>query len=494
MKNSSFAGRFSMSQTAVFLGILAGISIAVYLIWSNRLDQIGFPLDDAWIHQTYARNLAFRGEWAFIPGQASAGSTSPLWSAILAIGFRLNLAPFGWTFFLGWVALAGIGLTGMWFLNRIRPSNLFETTLVGVILILEWHLVWAAVSGMETLLFAWLVVFFFGALIEEKRHWLSLGILTGISIWLRPDGLTLAGPALFVALSTERSSEARFMAVARYLIGLVLLFLPYFIFNQLLSGTWWPNTFFAKQAEYAVSQQIPFLMRFFREVGLILIGAEMLLLPGLIIISIKAVQRKEWALLAMVIWIFGFVMIYAIRLPVLYQHGRYVIPVMPVYIIISLAGLFSWLKPREPKLLKRVFGKAWVISLMVTAFAFWLIGARAYANDVAVIESEMVATAHWISRNTEPSALIAAHDIGALGYFGKRRILDLAGLVSPEVIPFIRDEDRLAEWMDAEGADYLMTFPSWYPQLIKQGNPIYNTHGKYSPLQGGENMLVYRWR
>jgi hypothetical protein len=106
----------------------------------------------------------------------------------------------------------------------------------------------------------------------------------------------------------------------------------------------------------------------------------------------------------------------------------------------------------------------------------------------------MVATAHWISRNTEPSALIAAHDIGALGYFGKRRILDLAGLVSPEVIPFIRDEDRLAEWMDAEGADYLMTFPSWYPQLIKQGNPIYNTHGKYSPLQGGENMQVYRWR
>jgi hypothetical protein len=66
----------------------AVIVIAViYLLASYFNYGIGFPLDDSWIHQTYARNLAQRGEWAFRPGIPSAGSTAPLWSALLAIGF-----------------------------------------------------------------------------------------------------------------------------------------------------------------------------------------------------------------------------------------------------------------------------------------------------------------------------------------------------------------------------------------------------------------------
>jgi hypothetical protein len=74
----------------------------------------------------------------------------------------------------------------------------------------------------------------------------------------------------------------------------------------------------------------------------------------------------------------------------------------------------------------------------------FLWGARFYADDVSFIEEEMVATAKWIAANTPADAVIAAHDIGALGYFDRHRILDLAGLVSPEVVPFIRDETRLA--------------------------------------------------
>ena len=40
------------------------------------------------------------------------------------------------------------------------------------------------------------------------------------------------------------------------------------------------------------------------------------------------------------------------------------------------------------------------------------------------------AVAQWLDRNTPPNALIAAHDIGAMGYFARRPPLDLAGLIS----------------------------------------------------------------
>ncbi len=66
---------------------------AIYLLVSQFTYAIGFPLDDTWIHQTYARNLAMNGEWAFRTGLPSAGSTSPLWSALLALGFLLNSRP-----------------------------------------------------------------------------------------------------------------------------------------------------------------------------------------------------------------------------------------------------------------------------------------------------------------------------------------------------------------------------------------------------------------
>ena len=103
-------------------------------------------------------------------------------------------------------------------------------------------------------------------------------------------------------------------------------------------------------------------------------------------------------------------------------------------------------------------------------------------------------TAQWAAKNIEPDALIAAHDIGALGYFGNHKLIDLAGLVSPDVVPFIRDEDRLAGYLDEQKASYLMTFPGWYPELVILAEPVYESNAIFSPLQGGENMVIYHWQ
>ena len=105
----------------------------------------------------------------------------------------------------------------------------------------------------------------------------------------------------------------------------------------------------------------------------------------------------------------------------------------------------------------------------------------------------MVAAARWLNAHTEPNDLIAVHDIGAVGYFTQRRIIDLAGLVTPEVIPFIRDEAKLEQFLDQQQADYLMTFPNWYPDLTSDLEIVYQSDGKYSSAAGGEKMTIYRW-
>ncbi|HZQ06265.1 MAG TPA: hypothetical protein VFD70_06760, partial [Anaerolineae bacterium] len=124
------------------------------------------------------------------------------------------------------------------------------------------------------------------------------------------------------------------------------------------------------------------------------------------------------------------------------------------------------------------------------------LGANLYAQSVAIINCEMVATAEWTRTNLSQGALIAVHDIGAQGYFDNRPILDTAGLVSPEVIPFIRNEAKLIEWMQSRGAQFAVFFPTWYPKLAADArlHEIHSTNCEITKNIGEENLRVYELR
>lgn len=477
------------------MALAAALSLTGFLVASLLVIGVGFPLDDAWIHQTYARNLAWYGEWAFIPGQPSAGSTAPLWSALLALGYVLRLPYLGWTFLLGGSSLFGLGLTGEALARRYFPQLGGSFPWVGLFLIGEWHLVWAAASGMETLLFGMCILL---ALWWSARArgiaWGGVGLLIGASVWVRPDGITLFGPAAFTLLLCETGWRERMRGLAWLVGGVAALFAPYLLFNLLVQGSVWPNTFYAKQAEYAVQRQLPILLRFFNEVKLPLIGSGIFLLPGFAAFCWKAWRERRWAVLGAVIWFLGYALLYALRLPVTYQYGRYFIPAMPVYFVIGVAGSISLLQGLRTRRWGWLLARVGIISGVIVWGAFYIIGAGRYAQDVAIIETEMVSTAKWVAANTPPQALIAAHDIGAMGYFGERRLLDLAGLVSPDIIPFIRDEARIAAWLDEQQADYLVVLAGWYP-VLPVGKPlVFQTNGRFAIQSGGSNMEVYQWR
>ena len=490
MSENSTMARFRLP---IFLAVIATIALGSYLWLSSRYSGFGFPLDDAWIHQTYARNLVERGEWSFSPGQPSAGSTSPLWSAILAIGYLFKIRPTSWAYFLGWILLWFGATLAVYGLKLFVPKRADLAILGGILMLLEFHLVWAAASGMETLLYAILVMNILIWLSRPTVGWFVMGLWVGLSAWVRPDGITLMGPALMVLVLAGIPWKERLINIGRFIAGFLLLFGPYLLFNHALAGAWWPNTFFAKQAEYAVLLDQSLLSRYVKQLSLPLVGIGVVLLPGFVWWVYRSVQRQRWSILAGAIWLAGYLLLYAWRLPVTYQHGRYVMAAMPVYFVWGMAGFIDLVDLRSKLMWRRILFRVWLLSGGIVLISFWLRGAFAYAQDVAVIQTEMVATAQWVAENTPPDALIAAHDIGALGYFGNRKLIDLAGLISPEVIPFIRDEGRLAEYLNQEKVDYLVTFPGWYPRLIERAVFVHSTDGKVSPSLGGENMVVYSW-
>jgi hypothetical protein len=134
----------------------------------------------------------------------------------------------------------------------------------------------------------------------------------------------------------------------------------------------------------------------------------------------------------------------------------------------------------------------WRTLLVVLVIAFQWVGANQNARDVVLIETQMVRTAQWINENLPADTVLAVHDIGAIGYFTQNPFVDLAGLVTPEIVPFIRDEAKLAKYLDSTSAEYLVTFPSWYPRLIEGRSAVFQ--GGLARFPFDDNMSVYRWR
>ncbi len=479
----------SRPDARLLLALVALAGVVFFLIMSAITYRIGFPLDDAWIHLVYARNLAEHGEWAFRLGEHSAGSTAPLWTVLLAIGFLIRLAPYVWTFFLGWLALTSIAILAETTARRFVKSYQPRFPWVGSFLALEWHLTWSATSGMETLLHGLLAMTVLVALMMRSRRYLTLGLLAGLSVWVRPDGLTLLGPIVFTALFQEDSFSSRLRAIVNLLIGFGALFLPYLAFNLYLSGSPMPNTFYAKQAEYEAYWLSKSLTeRLTGYILPILASPFIALLPGMFLWMREGIRQRNWGALAGVIWFLGYIGIYFMRLPA-YQHGRYIIPALPVLYLWGMLGLISYLT--SPRAHPRI-SLMWKTTVILLTLSFQFIGARQNALDVVWIETQMVRTANWVNQNLPAHTVLAVHDIGAIGYYTQNPLIDLAGLLTPDVVPFIRNEERLEAYLNASPAEYLITFPGLYPQLTAQRKPIFEAGIEQFPFD--ENMHVYRWK
>ncbi len=478
----------------LILGVSALISCVLYIIYSCVESGLGFPLDDAWIHQTFARNLAYHGEWSFIVGQTSGASTGPLWGMLLAIVYWLGIKPIWGTYLIGFFITWALGIGGFNLGSRLFPESKSWPLTMGLLCTLEWHLIWGALSGMETIVLGLLSLVIFCWMLDKRDNWWAVGLVIGLTVWIRPDGLTLLGPVLLSLALRAYSPGKLFWRTAGVFSGLLIVILPYFLFNFVVAGDIWPNTFYAKQAEYAFLRDISIFERLGTVSYQLIVGIGIVLLPGLLFEIVDFIKSKDWERTGTFLWAFGYILIYAWRLPVAYQHGRYIMPVMPIIFLLGIAGMLRLIKLDSTELWQRIISKSWSAIAGFTLLVFWVLGARSYALDVGVINTEMVQAALWVEQNTPRDSIIAAHDVGALGYFGEREIRDLAGLITPDVIPFLWDEDRLAQYLDDEEVDYIYSFVDWYPELIDGLDIAYQSSGEYVDRFGFERTAVYYWK
>ncbi len=494
------------SPWVVVAGILAGGFLAfdtLRVAWATN-GTFGFPLDDAWIHLQFARNLHDYGSFSYFRNEmVTAGSTSPLYTCLLALGFFFVRNEFTLSYALGILALLGAGIfmykyAALWF------ERSYAAAAAAILIVLEPRLQWIALSGMETTLFIMLLLaaFFFYA----TKKPVLLGISCGLLLWTRPDAITaiiaLAGGIIYEGLISSRPQSKGRYPIPRWLeFSWLKRAMPVFLgfavvyvgFNLFLSGRLLPNTFAAKIKYYSGSTTN------FPDETLHFLSDGPMIVPGFFAaVSILAIlwaviRRRRTLMLIPFLWGIGLFASYWIDLPRLYQHGRYLMPLLPVIILLAVdgAGLFATGLGRLFQGLRSPAANATVGAVLYLGIAvtFGIMawnGQKGYAADCQYITERQVRTARWIKDNLPPDAVLATHDIGAIAFYSYRRVVDMVGLVSPEMINNIGRFDLLMQFLVRSKVTHLAVLRNWFEVVNEQ--PLFETDPTHPEI-----MEVFRF-
>lgn len=539
------------------------VAVGVCLAFSRA---VGLPLDDAWIHQDFARTLATTGRFTFQPGHGAAGETSPAWVLLLLPPYLLTHGQppvglvVGWAGTVGAVVLAALGITtGVAAAVVTRRTGAGARTarvaagLAGLAAVSEWHLAWAAASGMETDLFALLAM----ALIVAAGRGLRaawLGLLAAATILARPEGLVVTALVVAAAAWEATHRHARVGVVGRgrdhtgvwarlrqwglswlppFLAALSAGLIPYVLLNLLAGGAILPSTVVAKTGEFQQGGDwLPRVAYYLAAVvGLRLLLASPVLLvlgalagawrlgrglrgAGPVGASVADDGRGErvigatsgggglpypsaaFPLTALLgLWPVVLLLAYAGHLGAEYQHNRYLIPALPPLLVLAAAGAAPLLAREGARLLGAAGGVLTAVAMLFSAGH----AVQLTAADVQTINCTQVDAGLWLREHTPPRAVVATHDVGAIGYFSGRPLVDITGLVDPEVVPVAHDEAALRAYLVRRHVAYLAIYSNWFPALSRlsrdlAGHAIYQTCGgrPMYDADGARYLTIYR--
>lgn len=480
--------------------------ITCYIFFNYAFEKNGvmsFTLDDPWIHLTFARNLADYFSFSYYQAEmVTAGSTSPLYTLILAACMLIYKNEMILSYVLGAVFFSAASFFFFKISMMEFSDKVYLSLMVTLIFIFDKWMNFISMSGMETILF--ILILIAAAFSYKGRKPVLLGILLGLTIWARPDGIAFVF-AVFVTYLIERYWFRLKPGVEIFgrkdLIKIILCFFIltalYVILNLVLSGTFVPNTYFAKVAFYIDNAK---RLTFLKETiwGFFTKDYYSILMPGFII-SVAAFiyslyKRSYNGNAVYLLFIFLFIIQYTIKFAVINRFGRYMMPAVPFFILTSMYGYYVIILFLISKFRSKLIGTAaYSILFLVTFYYCYQSFEKSkveYAKWCKHTYDRHIKTAYWLRDKTKESDVIATHDIGAIGFYSGRRIVDVGGLVTPELAEKLNESDYvpfMEEYLKAHNVSYVAFLDEWY--TIMNQRPLV----MYPESAGYENLLVFKF-
>jgi arabinofuranosyltransferase len=435
------------SDLVLLLGLAAPIVYANFAMFRTKR----FTVDDSYISFRYARNFANGLGLVYNEGERVEGYTNFLWTVLLGIGIKLGLDPDVLAKVLGGgCALGTIGL--LWYLGgRFRKYTLVPCLSTWLFATSAPNMGYA-VYGLETSLFVFLIftgiALFFReedvfskphAAVETKVPWSGLAFaLAGLT---RPEAPMYMGIVmLFLGLGLFSKRNIIRGGIFVAIVGTHLLW------RHSYYGAWVPNTLGAKTGNLdgQLHAGWDYFTRWRDHTGPIVY-----LWLASILYALWVRSRPLLAISALSVCVVGYVVLVGGDWM---QNFRFLVPFEPLaFLLIDVAARAGAERLQPEQAPKWAFPAAGIAAigfmawrgqeqnkmhrhLLATEDRFW----RMAAGGTAKLFLE------------QPKGLIAIGDIGYVGYKTDYPILDLLGLVDPEIpkMPGGYTQKTGKEWLD----------------------------------------------
>jgi len=461
-------------------------------------------IDDAYITYRYALNLASGTGFVYNIGEQVLGTTTPLYTILIALFGLLtgnNSAIYPQISVTLNALLDAVAVNLLYLIAR----NLFSTAKLqrvpGVVLGGLWSLapmsVTFAIGGMETSLYITMMLGAFCAWLYEGP--VLSATLTGFAVLTRPDALIWAGP-LAIAMVVENflpkqpshpspppsggrvveDREGAEPLLSRLpwteATAFAAVVLPWVLFSWLTFGSPLTNSVSAKSVAYSVSPNqalstllgvyaTPFMEDAVFGGGLPIMIAAVIYLTLIVIGTINLV-RWNWHSIPLVTFPWLYLVTFSIANPLIFRW--YGTPPIPLLMLTIAAGV--WALSRDVLDLKRAPYVLGAVGILWAGFTLsgWMLhpthGPDRPAPQMAWFELELLYQQAAESITVEEGQVVAAGDIGAVGWYSEAPLLDTLGLVSPQSVDFYPLDPELI----ADTTAYAVA-----PGLIQQEQPDY---------------------
>lgn len=521
--------------------IVAGAAVALAAVFIRAMlaynhDRPGAPVDDAYIYFNYAKRLAEGYFFQYNPGDGmSTGATSWLWTAILAIGYKVGFRGDNiiyWANGLGVVFLVAYALL-LFRLGRRIFGHRALAALTAILVLLDGRVLWGFFSCMEIGLFTL-------ALIATVETWMlyrarpSRGgfaaLVASLSclVLVRPEGQVL-GLMASLAFATHTLLRrpppgfSRLRALLRDRRMLVLMAVPVALIAAtyaillIKSGSVAQNGMRTKSHLFAPDQNVFTVLtesgNFFRDmllthfpwyfdtIGKALFG--LFVFTGLLVGAAReAAAKRPGVLLICGAWFVGGLALQSLVLNAAYHHGRYVMNYSFIYWLCFAAGLWRWLRwhriPLPAKRLAAGGALAIAATMMVGSVPVFR---HNFGNDVRTIQAQHGAMAKYIREHVPQDASVGMNDVGVMAYHGGRYVVDVWGLTT-NALAARKWEGQACileelKHMAPEGAPrrptHFAIYPSWYNGIVALGFLDFITKFHVPPphINGADDLALY---